>query len=326
MHRRLALSTAAAWMATCPGLSIAQTPHAPMPRVGVLLFGPPPSGADPDPMTGLSQSLADLGFVDGRNVLIDYRFAGGRPELLRAQAAELVQLRSSVIVAGGPAPLQVLREATKSIPIVSIGGSDPVQEGWAQTLARPGGNVTGVTVTFPELGPKQLELLKQVGPDLQRVGVLTTLTDPGWAGMEDGARGLGLELIRLHVSGPAEFDAVFKTAMGQGMQALYAIATNTIVSQRTRLAELAIGFRVPSISELTLLADAGFLMSYGADLNALGRRAASFVDKILKGARPSEMPIERPSDFELVINRKTAAALGISFPTAIEFRANRVIG
>ncbi len=212
------------------------------------------------------------------------------------------------------------------MPIVSIGGSDPVREGWAKTLSRPGGNVTGLTVTFPELAPKQLELLKQAVPGLARVAVLMAPAELNWPGMDADARALGLQLLTLEVQGPEDFDTAFKNATASGAQGLYAIATNTIVANRSRIAELAVVHRLPSISELTLLADAGFLMAYGADLNALGRRAAGYVDKILRGASPGDLPIERPTDFELVINRKTAVLLGVRLPQSVELRANRVIG
>ena len=303
----------------------AQPAGAAMPRIGVLSFGTAPSGAVPDPNTGFRQRLRELGLVDGRNVMIEYRYADGRPDRLAALAAELVQLKVQVIVAGGPAPLQAARHATSTIAIVAIAGQDPVAEGWAQSLARPGGNVTGLTVTFPELGPKKLELLQQAVPGLARVAVLLAPAEAGQLNLEAGARALGLQLQMLEVSAPDDFDATFKRATEARAQGLYAIETNTIVTQRSRLAELALSARLPSVTGFSLLAEAGFLMSYGADLDALGRRAATYVDKILKGARPGDLAIERPTEFELVINRKTADALGITLPNSLLVRANRVI-
>ncbi|WP_218511934.1 ABC transporter substrate-binding protein [Variovorax sp. dw_308] len=326
MHRRRALATTAILVASYAASSRAELAPVALPRVGLLFFGPPPSGADLDPTAGLREGLAALGFSDGTNIRLDFRFAGGRRDVMALQVEELLRLKVKVLVAGGPAPLDAARRTTKSVPIVSIGGSDPVREGWAKTLSRPGGNVTGLTVTFPELAPKQLELLKQAVPGLARVAVLMAPAELNWPGMDADARALGLQLLTLEVQGPEDFDTAFKNATASGAQGLYAIATNTIVANRSRIAELAVVHRLPSISELTLLADAGFLMAYGADLNALGRRAAGYVDKILRGASPGDLPIERPTDFELVINRKTAVLLGVRLPQSVELRANRVIG
>ncbi len=305
----------------------AQPASAAMPRIGVLSFGTGPSGANPDPSAGFRRGLRELGYVEDRNLVLEYRYADGRSDRLATLAIELVQLKVDVILAGGPATLQVARKATSTIPIVALGGSDPVGEGWAQSLARPGGNVTGLTVTFPELGPKRLEILGQAVPGLARVAILLAPAELGLNGpsSEEGARALGLQAQLLEVSGPGDFEAAFKRATQGRAQGLYAISTNTIVTYRARLAELSLSHRLPSVSDFPLLAEAGFLMSYGADLDALGRRAATYVDKILKGARPGDLPIERPTEFELVINLKTARSLGITLPQTVLLRANRVI-
>jgi len=325
MNRRLVVSITVAHLASRAAVLRAQPARTAMPRIGVLSFRSVPSGRDPDPIAGFGHGMRDLGYVEGRNIVLDYRYAYGRPDRLVALVSELIQLKVDVILAGGPVPLQAARKATSTIPIVAISGSNPVREGWAQSLARPGGNVTGVMVTFPELAPKQLELLKEAVPELVRVAVLVAPAELHAAGVEAGARQLGLRLVMLEVSGPDDFERAFKAAALSRAQGLYAIATNTIVAHRSRLAALAVSYRLPSISELTLLADAGFLMSYGADLHALGRRAATYVDKILKGARPGDLPIEQPAELELVINRKTANALGMTLPQFILMRANRVI-
>ncbi|MDM0109775.1 ABC transporter substrate-binding protein [Variovorax sp. J22R24] len=326
MNRRLVVSVAMAHLAAGPGIPRAQpVGRAAMPKIGILSFGQPRSGVDPDPIAGFVQGMRNLGYADGRNMVLDYRYAEGQPDRLAASVAALVELNVDVILAGGPLPLQFARKATRTIPIVAISGSDPVREGWAQTLARPGGNVTGVQVTFLELAAKQLEILQTAVPELERVAVLVAPAELNEPGVEAGARALGLELTTLEVKGPADFERAFKAAASRRAQGLYAIATNTIVAHRTRLAELAITHRLPSISELTLLANAGFLLSYGANLEALGVRAASYVDKILKGERPGDLAIELPAVFELVINRKTARALGMALPPSLWMRATRVI-
>jgi putative tryptophan/tyrosine transport system substrate-binding protein len=185
--------------------------------------------------------------------MIEYRCADGQPDRLAALAAELVQLKVQVIVVGGPAPLQTARHATSTIAIVALSGQDPVAEGWAQSLARPGGNVTGLTVTFPELGPKKLELLQQAVPGLARVAVLLAPAEAGQLNLEAAARALGLQLQMLEVSAPDDLEAAFKRATQARAQALYAIETNTIVTHRSRLAELALSARLPTVTGFSLL-------------------------------------------------------------------------
>jgi len=323
--KRRGLLTLAAGLPAWPAPLRAQTAAAARPRIGVLSFGAAPSGTDPDPIAGFRDGLRELGHDEGRSLLIDYRYADGQAERLAALAAELVALKVDVIVAGGPAPLLAARNATRTLPIVAISGADPVREGWAQSLARPGGNVTGLTVTYPELGPKQLETLSQALPGLARVALLFARDEARTAGLAEAAQGLGLQLQLIEIGTLAGLDAAFERARQGRAQAVHAIATNTVVSHRSRLAALALQHRLPSISEIPVLADAGFLLSYGADLNALVRRAAGYVDRILKGARPAELAIERPSVLELVVNLKTARALGIRLAPALLQRAGRVI-
>ena len=270
------------------GATLAKPPAAPaqsaneLPRIGMLSFGTSPTGSDPDPAVGFSQGLSEHGYVEGRNILVERRYADGRPErldALAALAAELVRLKVDVILAGGPAPRNAARKATPTIPIVAVSGSDPVSEGWAESLAHPGGNVTGLTVTFPELGAKCLEVLKQAVPEIVRVGVLFTPAETGDAGqfkreLELGAGRLGLQLQSLPIRGPEDFDAAFALAQRSRIQAVYAIATNTVVAHRSRLAALATRAGLPSIAEFPLLVQAGFLMSYGAE----SRRSGSALD------------------------------------------------
>jgi putative ABC transport system substrate-binding protein len=298
-----------------------------VPRIGVLSMGTAPTGVNPDPIEGFGEGLRKSGYVEGQNIFVERRYAAGRPDRLAALAAELVQLKVDVIVAGGPAPLEAARKATTTIPIVVVGGSDPIRSGWATNLARPGGNVTGLTVTFPELGPKHLELLKQALPGIARVAVMSDIQpgDDFMMALLAGARRLGLQLQVLQINGPGDIDAAFVLARQHRAEAIYAVATNGVVSHRERLATLAMSDRLPSISDFPLMAQAGFLLSYGADLDDLVRRSVGYVDKILKGARPGDLAIERPARFQLIVNLKTAKALGIKLPPSLLLRADVVI-
>jgi len=210
------------------------------PKVGILSFGPAPAGTDPDPDIGVRQGLREFGYVEGRNIVIERRYADGMPDKLAAQAAELVRMNVDVILASGPAPLVAARKATNSVPIVTISGSDPVQAGWAQSLAHPGGNVTGLTVTFPGLDLKRLEILKEAFPGIRRVAVLTEFRpDPGFKEeMDTGARQLELELQFIEVPREDEIDRAFTIARQARAQALLAVATNVVVNHRSRLAAL----------------------------------------------------------------------------------------
>ena len=298
-------------------------------HIGVLSFGSPPGGANPDPNGGLRAGLVELGWVEGRNLVTEWRYADGQHERLAPLAAELVRRKVALIIAGGPASIHAARSATTTIPIVAIGGADPVGDGWAQSLARPGGNTTGFTATFPELGSKQMEILKEAIPGLKRMAVMQAPADYSKkidrTILLSGARAMGIELVWLEVSGPGDFESAFGVALQHRAQGLFAPATNLIVTHRHRLAELAQRQRLPTISDFPLMAQAGFLLSYGADIDALGRRAARYVDKILKGAQPGELPFDRPTHFELVANLTVARAMGITLPAAIVQRIDRVI-
>ena len=245
-------------------------------------------------------------------------------------AEELVAMKVDVILAGGPAAREAASKATRSLPIVAISGSDPVREGWAKTLARPGGNITGLTVTFPGLVPKCLEFLKGSFPWIDRVAFLmdaSQLPDSRQLSEETeaAARLLKLKVEILNVGGPNDFAAAFARARELRVQTIFAIPTNTVVNHRSELAALATRDRLLAISQFPLLVQAGFLMAYGADLDDLGRRAIIQVDKILKGASPGDIPIEQPTKLNLTVNLKTAAALGITLPQSLLLRADDVI-
>ena len=299
-----------------------------VPRVGLLSFFPPPAGVSVDATeVSFRQGLRDAGYVEGENIFIERRYADGRPERLAAMADELVRLKVDVILAAGQPPREAARRATTTIPIVTLSGSDPVREGWAKSLSRPGGNVTGITFTFPELGPKRLELLKEAMPQLKRVAVLIDPIDVVDAPdvlreTEAAAARLGLQLEVIEVHGAKDFEAAFARARRGHAQALFTIA---MWPHRARLAALAAQDRLATAGESAEEAQAGLLIAYGADLDDLVRRSVLQMAKILKGARVGELPIERPTKFRLSINLKTAQALGIAIPDALLQRADEVI-
>ncbi|MEO5881555.1 MAG: ABC transporter substrate-binding protein [Caldimonas sp.] len=312
-------------MAVAPQQALAQ-PSAKLPRVGILFLSLPSRA---EMVEGFEKGMRELDYVDGKNVTYELRDAGGRPEQLAVRAAELVRSKVDVILTGGPGPFLAARKATDSVPIVTVSGSDPVAEGWARSLARPGANVTGLTVTFPELSGKRLELLKELMPGVVRVGVLfnpdelprQVAMDP----MQAPARRLGLQLQALEVRGPADFERVLRAARQDRIQAILTQDTPLTLVNRSRIAELAVNEGMPWIGEFTFAGVDGLVLAYGADINDLQRRAASHVDRILKGARPGDLPIERPAKFDLTVNLKTARILGITVPRSILLRADRII-
>jgi len=327
--RRSIVSLLAASAATWP-LVLRSQPRTSEPhRIGLLSFGSSPGGPNPDPGMGFREGLRELGYAEGKNLVIEARYADGRPDRLEALAGELARLNLALIVAGGPASVHAARLAASTTPIVAIGMVDPVDQGWAQSLAHPGGNLTGGTVTFPELGPKLLEVLKEARPGLIRIAVLRATAELGPRDhspvLLQGARALGLELQMLDINDPSDLEPAFERATQEHAQGMYAPATNLVIANRRRIAELAQGARLPAISEFSLMAQAGFLLGYGTDLVALSRRGATFVDKILRGAPPGELPIELPAKFELVANLGAARAIGITFPAVTLQRADRLI-
>lgn len=328
--RRGALATLAFGIVSRP-LGVAAQPPPKVPRVGILV---PQARSGRLPVDAFVEALRELGYVDGRSVVLEWRYSEGKSERLPALAGELVQLRVDVIHAVGPDAVEVARKTTTTIPIVGVGGDDPVFAGWAASLARPGGNITGLTVLHPGLLGKQLELLKEAVPGLNRVAALfdSDALPPGSPlntlyvqGMQDPARYLGLQLHMLGVSGASEFEKAFTSAASWRAQALHLNETPLLLTHRARLAELAARTRLPAIAVLKPTAEAGFLMAYGPDVADLHRRAAVYVDKILRGARAGDLPFERPSQFELVINARTARALGLTIPASLLLRANEVI-
>ena len=320
----LAIAIAAALL---PRPAEAQAPAAAA-RIGFLSFFPAPTAATPDPNeAGFREGLREAGYVEGQNVVIERRYADGNAGRLAASADELVRLKVDVILAGGQPAREAARKATASIPIVTLSGSDPVREGWAKSLARPGGNVTGITFTFPELAAKRLELLKQALPTLTHLVVLLDPVEVVDAPdvlreTEAGARRLGLEMQVIQISGRKDLASAFERARRGKAEAVVAMA---MFPHRDEVAQLASQRRIALMGEGSHEANAGFLIAYGADLDDLVRRSAVMMGKILKGARAGDLPIERPTKFRLSVNLKTAKALGVNIPQALLARADEVI-
>ncbi len=297
-----------------------------VPRIGRLSIA---SGPGPNE-EAFRQGLRELGYVEGQTIVIEYRWAEGKVDRLPDLAAELVSLKVAVIVTGpGSLPPEAAKLATTTIPIVFVGGGDPVGTGLVASLAHPGGNITGMGAMDTELSAKRLELLKEAVPKLSRVAVLWNSTDFAMSlqfrEVQVAARTLGLTLQAVAVRAPADFDRAFAAITSGHAQALLTIADALTVLHRSRIVEFAAKNRLPAMYTNTFFAVDGGLMSYGPNQPEMFRRAAAFVDKILKGAKPADLPVEQPMRFELVINLKTAKALGLTFPQSILLRTDQVI-
>jgi putative ABC transport system substrate-binding protein len=293
-----------------------------VPRIGILT---PAAGASTPLWEAFRQGLRDLGYVEGQNIVLEYRFAAGQNERLPALAAELVQLQVDLIVTNSGAGAQAAKDATETIPIVTTTSGHYV----VASLARPGGNITGLTLMTPELGGKRLELIKDALPHVSRVAVLQNVGNPVSADelreVEAAAHGLGLQLHALAVRHPDELDSVFAAMTREGAEALIALADAVFWYHRTRVVAPAAQHRLPAVFDAREFAEAGGLMTYGPSVPDSYRRAAVYVDKILKGTKPADLPVERPVKFELVINLKTAKALGVTIPPALLFQADEVL-
>ena len=304
-------------------MSHAQRPVKPI-RIGVMLFSAP--STEPN-LTALIAGLRDLGYEDGRNIALEYRNAEGRPERFRDLALQLAASSPDVIVVLGGDMVPFVKDATTTIPIVMLTSNDPVEAGLVSSFARPGGNLTGVAFVSSETGAKRLQFLKEAAPSLQRIAVLWSPDHPDgeFRDVESSARRLGVNVQSLAVRRPEDFDAAFEAAARARAQALMVVSSRLMNVNRTRILRFADTERIPLVSGWGPWATAGGLLSYGPDLDALARRAAAHVDKILKGAKPSELPVEQPSRFELVVNLKTAKQLNMTIPQSLVARADRVI-
>jgi putative ABC transport system substrate-binding protein len=308
-------------------------PAAKVPRIGYLATNQL-AAFSPHPHEAFRQGLRDLGYVEGRNVVIEYREGGGKLERLPALAAELVALKVDVVVTGGGTPAALAaKQATGILPIVIIAVGDPVKSGLVTSLARPGGNVTGLSMLgTAELVGKRLELLTQAVPGVTRVAVLR---HPGFVSeradkdilkaTDAAARALGVRLQVVEARGPADIDKAFADMTRARAGALAVTGSPMFTTERRRLVDLAAKNRLPAVYESREDVDAGGLMSYGPNRADMFRRAATYVDKILKGAKPADLPVEQPTKFELVINLKTAKALGLTIPQSLLGRADEII-
>jgi putative tryptophan/tyrosine transport system substrate-binding protein len=300
-----------------------------VPRIGFLV---PNSSTDASAvgfLQAFQQGLRELGYAEGRNVAIESRWAEGHYDRLPGLAAELVRLRVNVIVAGTPPAVQAARQASETIPIVMAAVADPVAMGFAASLAHPGGNITGLSSIQSDLVGKRLEVLKEVVPKVSLVAFLANPANPNYAPLvrhaQDAARALGIRLQSVQARGPGEIDSAFATITRAGAGAVLVVGDPMFLDQSARIADHAVRRRLPTVSGTSGFAEAGGLLVYGPSISEAFRRAATYVDKILKGAKAADLPIEQPAKFELVINLKTAKALGLTIPRELLRRADQLI-
>ena len=295
-----------------------------IPRLGVLLYSTPQ--ADPQ-IKFVLQGLRDLGYLEGRNIAIEYRFAEGKPERLSELATELALLKPDVIVAMGGDVAPVAKRATQTIPLVFVSSADPEQLGLVASLRRPGGNATGITLLQDALATKRLELLKEVAPRISKVAFVTNPDHPDNEAREArrAALALGVDLLSLEVRNTGDFERAFRAIIETRADSLYVVSSRLTVLNMPAIVGFATSNRLPLAGGWGDWAKAGGLLAYGPNVGDMAQRAASYVDRILKGAKPSELPVEQPTKFELVINLKTANALGLGVPPALLATADKVI-
>jgi putative ABC transport system substrate-binding protein len=323
MTRALLTIFAALAVVSAPSDLFAQ-PAGRVARVGFLHPGTPNVNGEV-----FAQSLRELGYIEGRTVAIDYRWAEGQPERLPRLAGELVALGVDVIVVGTTAAVKAVADATKTIPIVMTVVADPVAAGFVANVARPGGNITGLTLISPELSGKRMELLREAAPRIGRLAVFWNPSNPSHGetlrDSEAKARTLGLQTLPVEVRRIDEIEGAVTAAVRERASALFVLDDALLFESRQRISDLALKHRLPLVSGISAFAEAGGLVTYGAKQSDLYRRAALFVDRILKGAKPATLPIEQPTSFELVINLKTAKAFGLTIPSSLRLRADRLI-
>ena len=322
MQRRVFLAGGIAVLIVPRGAEAQQAAR--IPRIGILLFGTP----DNDPNLPFFQAgLRALGYAEGKTILLEYRYAEGKPDRLPGLARDLASAKPNVIFALGGDVAPFARAATNTIPIVMAVSVDPVQSGLIATLARPGGNLTGVTFVSSDLAAKRLQILKEIAPTMSRVGVLWNPdhVDPEYRETQVAGRALAMEIHSLEARSPDDFDRAFQLAAAARVQAIVVVSSRLMLLNRPTVMELATRSRVLLVTGWGGWPQVGALFSYGPDLDAIVRQAASYVDKILKGAKPADLPVEQPTKFELVVNLKTAKMLGVAVPQSLLLRADNVI-
>ena len=294
-----------------------------VPQVGVL-FGPTDPGVE-----AFRRGLRELGYVEGKNVTIEYRSAEGKLDRLPGLAAELVRLKADVIVGSSNSAISALKEATKTIPIVMAIAGDPVGSGFIASLAHPGGNITGLTVIAEQLSGKRLELLKEINPKITRVAVFRSPTTPIhavlWKETQEAATTLGIKVFPLDIQGPEDIESGFATMAREHASAFIVLPEPISFTNRKKIVDLAAKQRLPAMYPWNEFAESGGLIVYGPNRDDVWRRSATYVDKILKGANPADLPVEQPTKFELVINLKTAKQIGLTIPPNVLARADKVI-
>ncbi len=324
VHRVFVIPLALGLLAAAPAADAQQSVK--VPRIGLLYPGTSAMAAEN--LAAFRQGLRDLGYVEGQSIVIESRYAEGRPDRLPALAAELVRLNVHILVPSGTRSIRAATQATRTLPIVVPFTSDLVGTGLVASLARPGGNITGLTAMSPELTGKRLEMLKEVVPRVLRVAILWNSVqgkDLKWGPAQAAAQALAVKLQSVQVQGPDDFERAFGAMTRWRAGALLTFNDGFISNSRWRIVELAAKNRLPAMYELKGFVDEGGLMSYGPHVPDMYRRAATYVDKILKGAKPADLPVEQPTRFELVINLKTAKALGLTTPQSVMIRADQVI-
>jgi putative ABC transport system substrate-binding protein len=302
----------------------AQAQPKPIAKLGVLLYSNPQS--DPQ-MASIRLGLSELGYVEGRNIAIEYRYAQGQVDRLPSLAAELVQLQPNVILAIGGDVAPIAKRFNQTIPLVFVSSADPEQLGLVASLSRPGGNATGVTLLQDALASKRLELLREAAPQISRVAFLWNPDHPDNEQREAqrAAQALGVQLHLVEVRSSDDFESAFRAANNAGIDSLYVVSSRQTVLNIKRIVEFAAQNRVPLAGGWGAWAKEGGLFSYGPDAVNMARRAASYIDRILKGAKPADLPVEQPTKFELIINLKTARALGLTVPHSLLSRADELI-
>jgi putative ABC transport system substrate-binding protein len=324
MRRREFITLLGGAALASPRLAFAQRTGKPVPRVGVLLYGT----AETDPNYGsFHRGLRELGYLENQNIVLEPFSAQSKPERLPALARELVAAKPDLIYVLGGDVAPFVRSATSTIPIVMVVSNDPVRSGLVASLARPGGNVTGVTFVSSELAAKRLQFLHELAPQLARVAVLWNPdhVDPEYREIQLAGRTLGVQVQSLEVRSPADFDSAYQTALSVRAEALMPVSSRLLTLDRTGIIAFASQHRLLLASGWGPWAREGALLSYGPDLDEITRRSAAHVDKILRGASPAELPVEQPTRFQLVINRKTAKSLGLTIPEKLIVLADEVV-